>query len=51
MIEFGWADARVAVAERAIDEDDWQLIQFDPETDQVGETVSRIVSALQEARK
>jgi DEAD/DEAH box helicase domain-containing protein len=51
MIEFGWADARVAVAEKAIDEVGWNLIQFDPETDQVGETVSRIVSALQEARK
>ena len=51
MMEFGWADARVAVAEMALDEVGWVLIQFDPETDQVGETVSRVITALQEARK
>jgi DEAD/DEAH box helicase domain-containing protein len=51
MMEFGWADARVAVAEMAVDEVGWVLIQFDPETDQVGETVSRVITALQEARK
>ena len=28
----------------------WALIPFDPETDQIGETVSRIITALQEAR-
>ena len=51
MMEFGWADARVAVAEMAVDEVGWVLIQFDPETDQVGETVSRVITALQEALK
>jgi DEAD/DEAH box helicase domain-containing protein len=51
MMEFGWADARVAVAEMALDEVGWVLIQFDPETDQVGETVSRVITALREARK
>lgn len=51
MMEFGWADARVAVAEMAVDEVGWVLIQFNPETDQVGETVSRVITALQEARK
>jgi DEAD/DEAH box helicase domain-containing protein len=51
MMEFGWADARVAVAEMAVDEVGWVLIQFDPEADQVGETVSRVITALQEARK
>jgi DEAD/DEAH box helicase domain-containing protein len=51
MMEFGWAEARVAVAEMAVDEVGWDLIQFDPETDQVGETVSRVITALQEAQK
>jgi DEAD/DEAH box helicase domain-containing protein len=51
MMEFGWADARVAVAELAVDEVGWVLIQFDPETDQIGKTVSRIITALQEERK
>jgi len=50
-MEFGWAEARVAVAEMAVGEVGWVLIQFDPETDQVGETVSRVITALQEARK
>lgn len=51
MMEFGWADARVAVAEMALDEVGWVLIQFDPEMDQVGEKVSRVITALREARK
>jgi len=51
MMEFGWADARVAVAELAVDAVGWVLIQFDPETDQIGKTVSRIITALQEERK
>ena len=50
MMEFGWLEARVAIAETAHEGVGWALIQFDPETDQVGETVSRIIKALQEAR-
>ena len=50
MMEFGWVAARVAVAETVHDGVDWALIRFDPQTDQVGETVSRITKALQEAR-
>ena len=50
MMEFGWVEARVAVAETAHEGVGWTLVRFDPEADQVGETVSRIIKALQEAR-
>jgi DEAD/DEAH box helicase domain-containing protein len=50
MMEFGWMEARVAVAETAHEGVGWALIRFDPETDQVGETVSRVIKALQVAR-
>jgi DEAD/DEAH box helicase domain-containing protein len=50
MMEFGWEQARVAVAERPHEGVGWTLVRFDPETDSVGETVSRVISALQEAR-
>nr|CAD6609853.1 hypothetical protein RTCK_02220 [Rhizobium sp. TCK] len=49
-LEFGWAEPRVAVAETVHEEVGWVLIQFDPETDLVGETISRIITALQETR-
>jgi DEAD/DEAH box helicase domain-containing protein len=49
-MEFGWEASKVAVAETAYDGLGWTLVQFDPEVDQVGETVSRIITALQEAR-
>jgi DEAD/DEAH box helicase domain-containing protein len=49
-MEFGWSSTRVAVAETSHEGVGWALIPFDPETDQIGETVSRIISALQEAR-
>lgn len=49
-MEFGWSDTRVAVAETSLEGVGWALIPFDPETDQIGETVSRIITALQEAR-
>jgi DEAD/DEAH box helicase domain-containing protein len=49
-MEFGWADVRVAVAEAIYEGVGWTLIRFDPETDTVGETISRIETALQEAR-
>ncbi|MCZ8133545.1 MAG: DEAD/DEAH box helicase [Rhodobacteraceae bacterium] len=48
-MEFGWSHTRVAVAETAHDEVGWTLITFDPEADQIGEAVSRIITALQEA--
>jgi DEAD/DEAH box helicase domain-containing protein len=49
-MEFGWSKPRVAVAETSFEGVGWALIRFDPETNQVGETVSRIITALQEAR-
>jgi DEAD/DEAH box helicase domain-containing protein len=49
-MEFGWSDTQVAVAETALEGVGWILVRFDPDTDQVGETVSRIITALQEAR-
>lgn len=50
MMEFGWSEAHVAVAEMSHEGVGWALIRFDPETDSVGETVSRTITALQEAR-
>ena len=47
-MEFGWAGARVAVAETVHEGVGWTLVQFDPETHEVGETVTRIITALQE---
>jgi len=49
-MEFGWSDTQVAVAETVFEGVGWTLIRFDPETDQIGETVSKIITALQEAR-
>lgn len=49
-MEFGWSDRQVAVVETIFEGVGWALIGFDPETDQVGETVTRIITALQEAR-
>lgn len=51
MMEFGWAEARIAVAETSQEGVDWVLIRFDPQTDLVGETVTKIITALQEARQ
>lgn len=47
MMEFGWSAAAVAVAEEAHDGVGWSLIRFDPETDTVGETVTRVLLALE----
>lgn len=47
-MEFGWAGARVAIAETAHEGVGWTLVQFDPETHEEGETVTRIITALQE---
>jgi DEAD/DEAH box helicase domain-containing protein len=49
-MEFGWSEAQFAVAETVFEGVGWTLIRFDPETDQIGETVSKIITALQEAR-
>lgn len=46
MIEFGWSAAGVAVAEEAYDGVGWVLIPFDPGTNPVGETVTRILQAI-----
>jgi DEAD/DEAH box helicase domain-containing protein len=51
MMEFGWAEAHIAVAETSHEGVDWVLIRFDPQTDLVGETVTKIITALQEARQ
>jgi DEAD/DEAH box helicase domain-containing protein len=50
MIEFGWSEARVAVAETVSEDVGWTLVKFDPQSDPVGVTVTRIITALQEAR-
>lgn len=50
MMEFGWSSAGVAVAEEAHDDVGWSLITFDPDTDTVGETVTRVLQALEEAQ-
>ncbi|MBX2831457.1 MAG: DEAD/DEAH box helicase [Rhodospirillales bacterium] len=48
MIEFGWSLAGVAVAEEAYDHVGWFLVSFDPEQDMVGNTVTRVLQALEE---
>jgi DEAD/DEAH box helicase domain-containing protein len=50
MMEFGWSEAGVAVAETAYSGLDWTLITFDPDKDPVGETVTRILQALEAAK-
>ena len=49
MMEFGWSEVGLAVSEDADDEVGWTLITFDPETDPVGETVTKILQALEGA--
>ncbi|MCE5972601.1 DEAD/DEAH box helicase [Sinirhodobacter sp. WL0062] len=50
MMEFGWGEARLAVAETMCEGVSWRLIPFDPETGQVGETVTKVIQALQETK-
>ena len=50
MMEFGWSTAGVAVAEEAHEAVGWSLITFDSDTDAVGETVTKVLQALEEAR-
>ena len=47
-MEFGWSDSTVAVIGEPCEGVTWRLIPFDPETDQIGETVTVILQALQE---
>ena len=49
MMEFGWAEADVAVSDEAYDGVRWNLIVFDPETDPIGDTVTRVLQALEGA--
>ena len=47
-MEFGWSDGTVAVIEEPCKGASWRLISFDPKTNQIGETVTMILQALQE---
>jgi hypothetical protein len=47
MMEFGWTQARVALAETDIESVGWTLVVFDPDADPVGATVTKIIIALQ----
>ncbi|WP_412506107.1 DEAD/DEAH box helicase [Roseovarius sp. SYSU LYC5161] len=47
-IEFGWSATQVGVIEQPCQGSDWTLVSFDPQTDQLGETVTRILQAFQE---
>ena len=49
MMEFGWSGAGIAISEDVYDGVGWTLIPFDPETDPIGETVTRILQALEGA--
>jgi len=49
MIEFGWSVAGVTVTEMAYAEVDLTVISFNPETDSVGETVTRVLQALEKS--
>ena len=46
MLEFGWAQAGIAVADTHYEGVDWQLIVFDPEVDSVLDTVTKIVQVI-----
>ena len=47
-IEFGWSACSVAIVEQPFEDVGWKLIPFDPETDRIGETVTKTLQALQE---
>ena len=50
MMEFGWSAAGLAVAEEIHDGVGWNLILFEPDTNPVGEVVTRVLQALEEAQ-
>lgn len=47
MMEFGWSEVRVALAETHIEGGGWTLVVFDPASDPVGTTVTKLIMALQ----
>jgi DEAD/DEAH box helicase domain-containing protein len=49
-MEFGWSGTRVGVIEEPCEVTGWRLVPFDPEADQIGETVTRILQAIQEMK-
>ncbi|WP_209507395.1 DEAD/DEAH box helicase [Ruegeria sp. HKCCSP335] len=51
MLEFGWREANVAIAETLCEGVSWRLIPFDPESDQIGETVTKVIQAIQETNR
>ena len=50
MMEFGWSEKTIAVAREIHEGVGWSLIRFDPETDTVGATVTKILQALEGAQ-
>ena len=50
MMEFGWSAAGVAVTAADVSGVGWVLIPFNPDTDPIGETVTRILRAIEGAR-
>ena len=49
-MEFGWSGTRVGVIEEPCEVTGWRLVPFDPEADQIGETVTSILQAIQEMK-
>lgn len=49
-MEFGWSASKVAFIGESFEGADWKLIPFDPEKDQIGDTVAKILQALQETK-
>ncbi|MBN8832565.1 MAG: hypothetical protein J0G94_18550 [Sphingomonadales bacterium] len=47
MMEFGWSEKGIAVSENAYDGVSWNLIAFNPDTDSLSETVTRILQMLE----
>lgn len=50
MMEFGWSAAGLAVAEEIHDGVGWNLILFEPDTNPVGEVVTRVLQVLEETQ-
>ena len=50
MMEFGWSEQTVAVTEEDPGGTGWTLIRFDPGTDGLGDTVTKILQALERAQ-
>jgi hypothetical protein len=50
MMEFGWFSANAAVSEEGYEGVSWDLIPFTPGSTPVGETVTAVLQALEEAQ-